>query len=58
MSTSVYISKKIKITIPDDPIFSGTYVFDRGLGDDSLDSSTWIFNTGLSQHNLNTYCSQ
>jgi hypothetical protein len=55
MSTSVNISKRIKITIPDDPIFSGIYVFDRGLGDYSLNSANWIFNTGLSQYNLNTY---
>ena len=55
MSTSVNISKRIKITIPDDPIFSGTYVFDRGFGDSSLNSNNWIFNTGLSQYNLNTY---
>jgi hypothetical protein len=55
MSTSVNISKRIKITIPDDSIFSGIYVFDRGFGDSFLNSNNWIFNTGLSQHNLNTY---
>jgi hypothetical protein len=55
MSTSVNISKRIKITIPNDPIFSGTYVFDKDFGDIYLQSSNWILNTGLSQHNLSLY---
>jgi hypothetical protein len=51
-----YVSKKIKITIHD-PIFSGTYVFDRnvGSGDDDLLSPNWILNNSESDHNLITY---
>lgn len=55
MSTFVNISKRIKITIPNDPIFSGTYVFDRALGDYTLQSSAWTLNSQLSEHNLNVY---
>jgi hypothetical protein len=58
MSTSVNLSKRIKITISNDPVFSGIYVFDRdmvGLGDFRLESENWVFNTGLSQYNLNAY---
>jgi hypothetical protein len=55
MSTSVNLSKRIKITISNDPVFSGIYVFDRGFGDSFLNSNFWIFNTGLSQYNLNAY---
>jgi hypothetical protein len=42
-ATQFRISNKIKITIPDDPVFSGTYVWDR------LNSSTWILNSSESQ---------
>jgi hypothetical protein len=42
--TQFRISNKIKITIPDDPVFSGTYVWDR-----QANSTTWILNAGESQ---------
>jgi hypothetical protein len=42
--TKFRISNKIKITIPDDPVFSGTYVWDR-----QANSDNWILNTGESQ---------
>jgi len=53
----IAISNKIKITIPDDPIFSGTYVFDYSIGggDQLLQSDNWIFNAAESTHNLSTY---
>jgi len=51
---SVSISNKIKITI-DDPVFSGTYVFDYGNGSTWLTAGGWIFNSGESTHNLRTY---
>jgi len=53
----IRISDKIKISIPDDPIFSGTYVFDYvpGGGDSDLFSSNWILNSVESNHNLSSY---
>jgi hypothetical protein len=44
------ISRKIKITIPKDPIFSGIYVFDK-----PFDASPWIFNSGQSSTLLKPY---
>jgi hypothetical protein len=57
MTQNINLSKKIKITIPDDPIFSGTYVFDYALGggDGDLFSNNWILNSGESNHNLSPY---
>jgi hypothetical protein len=54
---NVSISNKIKITIPDDPIFSGVYVFDYlpGSGNSNLRSPDWILNQSESAHNLITY---
>jgi hypothetical protein len=54
---SINLSKKIKITITDDPIFSGIYVFDynQGNGDSQLFSNNWVMNSGESQHNLIPY---
>jgi hypothetical protein len=55
---SVSISNKIKITIPDDPIFGGTYVFDyspTNAGDHDLFSTNWILNSGESSHSLVPY---
>jgi hypothetical protein len=43
------ISKKIKITIPYDPIFSGFYTFDRDF------YGNWIFNSGESNTLLTPY---
>lgn len=53
----ISISNKIKITIPDDPIFSGTYVFDYspGQGDDLLSSPNWVLNEAESSHSLVPY---
>ena len=53
----VNLSKKIKITIVEDPIFSGIYVFDYspGNGDSQLLSDNWVINSGESQHNLVPY---
>lgn len=53
----VSISNKIKITIPDDPIFSGTYVFDYnpGQGDNLLSSINWVLNEAESSHSLVPY---
>jgi hypothetical protein len=46
---TVRISNRIKITIYDDPIFSGIYVYDgTGPGD-------WALNSALSHNNINTY---
>lgn len=55
--TDLNISDKIKITIFDDPIFSGVYVFDRvnGTGNSNLFSPNWVLNAGESSHNLSTY---
>jgi hypothetical protein len=54
---NVSLSNKIKITIPDDPIFSGTYVFDYTFagGSSLLSSSNWVLNSGESSHNLFPY---
>lgn len=54
---AISISNKVKITIPDDPIFSGIYVFDYiiGSGDSSLRSENWVFNQNESIHNLIVY---
>lgn len=55
--TYLNVSDKIKITIFDDPIFSGVYVFDRvdGTGNSNLFSPNWVLNSGESSHNLSTY---
>lgn len=53
----IRVSNKIKITIPDDPVFSGIYVFDYapGYGEAGLFSPDWVLNTGESKHNLIPY---
>lgn len=55
MTQNINLSKKIRITIPDDPIFSGIYVFDYAAGDGDLFSSNWVLNSGESNHNLSPY---
>lgn len=57
MTQNINLSNKITITIPDDPIFSGIYVFDRdeGNGDSVLQSDNWVLNSVESSHNLTPY---